>query len=145
MAGAGVAPLDPTTDVGQARAHIGDTNFTALDPPVDGQGSYEWFSDIEIQAALYSAGGSVARAVGRVLLGVARDLTSSGRAIKTDDLSIDSRSRGKDLLAIAESWLAQADADDARAAGGFFDLVSPDRTCGPAGRFGDLGWPFRAI
>jgi len=145
MAGAGVAPLDPTTAVGQVRAHIGDTNFTPLDPPVEGQGFYEWRSDIEIQAALNAANSSVTRTVGMMMLGLAADFAAAGRQIKTDDLSMDSRSRGKDYLSIAQEWLKQADAEDLRGANSFFELVSPDRTCGAPGRFGDLSWPFRAI
>lgn len=145
MAGEGVAPLDPSTDVGQVRAHIGDTNFTALVPPVDGQGNYEWMSDGEIQAAINTAGGNIPRAVGMSMLGLSRDFAATGRAIKTDDLSMDSRQRGKDFLSIALEWLKQADLQDARDAGGFFELVSPDRTCPPPGRFGDLAFPFRAL
>jgi hypothetical protein len=145
MAGPGVAPLDPSTPVGQVRANIGDTNFTALAPPVDGMGFYEWMSDDEILASLNTASGSVYRATGMAMLGLARDFVATGRAIKTDDLSMDSRNRGKDYLSIAMEWLKQADLQDVRDSAGLFDLVSPDRTCEPGGRFGDIAFPFRAF
>lgn len=123
MAGEGVAPLDPSTSVGQVRAHIGDTNFAPLDPPVTGMGHYEWRSDGEILAALATASDSVPRAVGMLMLGLARDFAARGRAIKTDDLSMDSRQRGPDFLSIAQAWLAQADAEDARLAGDIFEIA----------------------
>lgn len=123
MAGEGVAPLDPSTSVGQVRAHIGDTNFTPLEPPVTGMGLYEWMSDAEIQAMLNTASDSVARATGYAMLGLSRDFAARGRSIKTDDLSMDSRGRGSDFLSIAQSWLQQADADDARSAGDIFEIA----------------------
>ena len=52
MSNRGVAPADTSTETGQLRTNLGDLNFVPLDPPETGFGSYDWFSDLELEELL---------------------------------------------------------------------------------------------
>lgn len=125
MANIGVAPLDPSSLVGVVRLNVGDTNYVPLDPPVAGQGVFDYYSDAQLSAFLTAGNDSPTRATGTAIKQMALTAALSGRSVKTDDLAIDSRQRGTDLLAIAQSWLDQADAEDALYVAGIFDVIKP--------------------
>ena len=134
----GVAPLDPTSSVGHLRALLGDTQYVDLTPPVAGQGSYAVFSDADLISYLSLAGNVTLRAAAIAIRRMALEYSSKGKSIKTDDLAIDLRSRGRDLLEVAKSFESAADAADSSAADDYFNIVpfgdSPfASTCRPEG------------
>lgn len=113
MAGIGAHPLDIDTPIGLLRANLGDVASTPLDPPVAGKESYGWFSDQELTAFLALGRRSIARATGKAIMQLALSNGLAGRSVTTEDLSIDNQGRGATLREIAESWLKQADQEDA--------------------------------
>lgn len=123
MSNLGVFPLDPASDVGRVRLEIGDVNAEPASPPVEGQAEYDWFGDNEILQFL-SGGESILRACGRAVRQLALGKTlAGGVSIKTDDLSIDAKTRGTSLLSIADSYFADADEEEARADADLFVVV----------------------
>lgn len=116
-----VYPPDPTTPVGQTRILIGDMTYTANSDDVF---SYTYFSDLELSTFLALGGSNVYRAAGTAIKQLAINADLSGISIKAADLSIDNRTRGTNLLAIATSYLAQADEMDKTDASGTFTLVN---------------------
>lgn len=133
MTNAGTYPIDPTTAVGQVRLFVGDTNAVELVPPVEGQRSFDWFSDAELEQFLVAGSASVPRATGFAILQLAAGAAlKDGRAIKTDDLSVGASTRGASLLAVAKAFFSEADAADASDDASGFLIVSPPR---------HRGWP----
>lgn len=127
MANPGVTPPDITTPVGQVRVTLGDTASVALSPIVPNQGDYTYFSDDTITVALSLSSGGVTRAVATLVKQLALSLTIAGQSIKADDFAINTLGKGRDLLEVAKSYTAQADAEDALAAreeDGSFAVVS---------------------
>jgi hypothetical protein len=118
MSKSGAYPLNPATAVGQVRLNVGDSIATL---PAGQAPQYAYFSDAEITAFLTAAGDDPVRATGFAYLQLAASFAMQGKSIKTDDQAIDTKGRGKDLLEVAQSWLAQADA----AANDFFDIANP--------------------
>ena len=136
MTNKGVAPIDPTTPVGQVRINLGDIASVPLDPAEEGYADYANYGDAELEAFLASAADSVPRATGMAYLQLAATYAVAGRSIKTDDLAINTTSRGSDLLAIAQSWLKEAVVQDTAAAASYTDIVSPYASsdyCAPEG------------
>ena len=85
----------------------------------------------ELEAAILAAGGeSLYRSAGNAVQALAIQYAMSGRSTKTDDLALDTRGRGKDLLEVAKSFFDQANAEDARGSADYFDVVSPYGTSG---------------
>jgi hypothetical protein len=117
----GAYPLNPSTLVGQVRLNLGDSVATTS----NGAPTYAYFSDAEINAFLSVASDDVARATGLAYLQLAAKFAMQGKSIKTDDQSLDTRQRGKDLLEVGQSWLAQADATIAAEGNDFFDIATP--------------------
>ena len=137
MAFIGVTPLDPTTSIGAVRLNVGDTEAVPLDPDVPGQGSYRYFSDDQIQAFLDVSGSSVARATGTAIRQMAQVAAMTERQVSTDDLGLNSKGRGASILAVAQSWFDQADAEDAAAVADIFEVVQyPGRADAVT-----AGWP----
>lgn len=122
MAGQGVAPLDPTTAVGQVRTLVDDTASVPLDPPVTGQGFYAYFSDAELTAYLNLTASSPYRAAGNATMRLAREAAMLASSVATDDLKAATEHRAADLRAIALEYFAFADDQDARDAESGFDL-----------------------
>lgn len=123
MPNIGVSPIDPLTPVGQLRLNIGDTASIALVPPVSGSADYANFSDIDLAGFLAQSGDNLNRATGNAYLRLAAEYAATGRSIKTDDLAIDTRNRGKDLLEVASYWFSQADSDVSAEADEYFNIV----------------------
>lgn len=120
----GAAPLDPTSPVGQLRALVGDTQFDALDPAVDGQGDYYVWSDASLAAILALHAGNAQRAAGNLYLQLAAEFAQSGRSVKTDDLAINTLGRGDTLLKVAQSFLDEATATENAASSDTFQIIS---------------------
>ncbi|MEV5068862.1 hypothetical protein MRBLMI12_000418 [Microbacterium sp. LMI12-1-1.1] len=82
------------------------------------------FTDAQLTAAINATGNTSAlRAAGNAFQSLAAEYAIKGRSVKTDDLAIDTRNRGKDLLEVANSFFAEAEAADKRAAGSFVAIV----------------------
>lgn len=95
------------------------------------------FSDEALQAAIDASGDNVLRAAGIAFQGLAAEYAQIGRSTKTDDLAIDTRGRGADLLKVAQSFFAEAAAADEASASGFVQIVGlTPREC-------DTRWPVR--
>lgn len=109
----GVAPPQPTTEVGQIRFLIGDTTYTELDPPQTGFGSYVICSDDQIVAALEKSEGSENRAAGYIYAMLAGQAAIAAKSVADYDLKLDTTKRAADLRAIAKMWFDQADEEDA--------------------------------
>lgn len=125
MTNLGTAPLDTSTDVGRLRVELGDTSFQAIQQRV-GFGDYAVFSDVELASFLEGAGGSILRAAGRATRRLALEYSARGRSIRTEDQTLDVKSRGSDLLAVAKAYFAEADAEEARGDVDFFEVVGSD-------------------
>lgn len=122
MTNRGIAPLDPTTDVGQFRVRSGDTKYVDLDPPEEGYGDYTLWSDIEIEAFL-AAAASPAWAIYQAYLQLATTAALESKSVKDYDLAIDTTKRSADFRAIAELWRGIAGDEDAASGNSdFFDV-----------------------
>ena len=121
----GVAPLDPTTDVGKLRMTFGDISFTPLNPPQEGFGDYEDYSDAELQNFL-NLGGSIEAAMANIFLQMAGAAARESRTVKDFDLQVDLSKRAADLRAQAAVWQSRADELGAD----FFDFFPADSGCG---------------
>lgn len=126
MTNLGAAPLNAKTDVGRLRVELGDTSFEKLTPHRAGFGDYAVFSDVELAAFLEGAAGSILRAAGRATRRLALEYSARGRSIRTEDMTLDVKNRGSDLLAVSKAYFAEADAEDERADGDFFETVGSD-------------------
>ena len=118
----GAYPLDPATLVGQLRAIVGDTTAT----PIEGSPTlahYAIWGDNDLAATLAYTRNDVYRAAGDLYRTLAAQYIQSGKSIKTDDLAIDTRTRGTDLLKVAQSFYDEAALADAAAGGDFFQII----------------------
>lgn len=142
----GIAPADPATPVGQFRFAAGDSEFQPYDPPEEGFGLYQLWSDADIIGLLAAAGGSVPRAVSLAYLQIGASFASQGATIKTDDLSVSVKDSVGNWVNLAKYWREVADQEADRAANDYFELVpvrdvggwckpeaSPWPVCGPLG------------
>ena len=109
MTNKGIAPLQPTTDVGQFRLLIGDTSYSDLCPAQPGFGDYGMFSDDEISLFL-AQGESPEEAAYLGYLQLAGAAAMEAKSVKDFDLSIDLTKRASELRAIAQMWRDRADA-----------------------------------
>ena len=123
MVNLGAHPIIASSPTGQLRHKIGDTASTPLDPPQPGLADYAVFSDVALEIALVTAGGSILRAAGGLCRTLAVEYAQSGKSIKTDDLALDTRDRGKTLLDVAQSFFDEADAAEGAAAVDFFAVA----------------------
>lgn len=103
----GVAPPDFETDVGKVRALLGDTNWESLDPEIPGEGTYDKYSDAELQVYLNQSG-SVEGAVATAYLQMASSAAEEAKAVKDYDLQVDLTKRAEALRKIAEMWESKA-------------------------------------
>lgn len=119
MTNRGIAPPDGDTAVGELRYLIGDTDYTAIAPPVAGFGDYANFSDAELEGFLRAGGGSVTRASGYAYLRFAALAAANAISWRSDDLSVDSKIPASEFRLLARIAFEQADAEDEAASGGF--------------------------
>lgn len=136
MVNIGVAPPDPSTEIGSLRYAIGDTEYNPLVPPVEGFGDYEIFSDAELQSLLDMGGGIPANAIGFAYLKLAGQAASTAIDWKSDDLSLSMSKTPAELRAIAAMWFSQGEAALANA--DIFDIFP---TVGDGGFIPELSIP----
>jgi hypothetical protein len=110
----GVAPYDTGTPVGVLRVTIGDIIFSPLTPPESGFGSYELFSDEELQEFVGLGEDNVFRSAGFAFMALAGKASMESKMVKDYDLQVDLRSRSRELRETAFGFFAQADARDER-------------------------------
>ncbi|MDF2691706.1 MAG: hypothetical protein K0S65_89 [Labilithrix sp.] len=100
------------------------------------------FSDTDLGAAISASGGrSALRAAGVAFQSLAAEYALLGRSVRTDDLAIDTRSRGKDLLEVAKSFFDEAAAEDARADGSYVNIVPGRGATSRVTRVEGTPWP----
>ena len=119
----GAWPIQANTPVGQLRELVRDTDAVEFSPAQPGYRDFAVFSDSMLVMALSASGGNLLRAAGAAFMSLAAEYAMSGRSVKTDDLLLDTRNRGRDLAEIARSFYAEAEADDLKRANDFFDLA----------------------
>lgn len=119
----GIAPADPTTDVGKFRFAAGDSEYQPYDPPQEGFGLYQLWSDDDIVGLLAVAGGSIARAVSLAYLQIGATYAATGATIKTDDLSVSVKDSVGNWLSLANFWRSVADDEAANGANDMFEMV----------------------
>ena len=146
MAKIGIAPPDPSTDVGRFRLLAGDSTPDECDSPA-GMGEYAYFSDEEISAFLEATGGNIPRAIAIGYRQISAYWASSGATIRTDDLTYSNKDSVASWLALADKWDKIADDEDKRNGLDYFDLVYPGadvchRKPEGAPYFRDGGWPW---
>ena len=124
----GADPFDPTTNVGLLRAVMGATESKPLVPPVEGRADYTMWSDLELLGSLIAADDNVYRAAGDLYTQMAVQYAHAERSVKTDDLTLDTKTRSASFLKIAQSYYERADAQDASEAGDMFEVVSRTRS-----------------
>jgi len=100
MANTGIAPLDPTTPVGQVRLLLGDTDPQNI---TFGQGTYLWYSDDELAAlvALYNT--SVFRTAVRILRNIAASESLKLKKWSSAQLAVDGAAITMGLTELANS------------------------------------------
>lgn len=129
MANVGIAPIEEASPVGVLRSLIGDTHSVPLEPPVAGRASFDYFSDAELAAFIAtSARNSVTRAAGMAVRQMATVAAMEAASIAQVDLRVDTTARATGLFKAADSWFAQADAEDRAAdlaANTHFEVVFP--------------------
>lgn len=111
MTNIGVAPYDPTTNVGKVRVTTGDVNYGAI---TDGEAEYEMFADTDIEAFLITAEDNILRAAGFGFMALAGRASLDSKTIKDYDLSIDLKNLAESLRKQAAEFFKQADEKDKR-------------------------------
>lgn len=105
----GVVPLDPATPVGNLRLILGDVTSAPLVPPETGFGSYELFSDDELEAFL-AQGESPEGAAQLAYMQLAGAAALSAKNVADFDLKVSTEKRAEYLMRMAEMWGDKADA-----------------------------------
>jgi len=128
----GIYPPNPSTDVGQFRYSLPDTNAVEVEP---GGWSYREVSDAEVESFLARGGGSVNRALGHYYQALAANAAKIAASISDYDLKIDDTKRANELRLIAKSYFDLADDEDTTAGGSdifeVFSMVSEGSCCTP--------------
>lgn len=119
----GVAPPDYETPTGQIRAILGDTHYEETDTP--GIGSYQYFSDAEIEAFLVASDGGIEGAVAFAYNSMATSAALEARTVKDFDLQVSTEKRATELRLLARQWRDKADALSADIFE-VFDTVEPE-------------------
>jgi len=115
MSTSGVFPPVFTTNVGQFRLLVGDTNATGVN---QGVGNYAFFSDDEIDGYLL-LNTNIYRAAGLALNALATQAADQAQTIKDYDLQVDMRQRSESFKRQASEMFAQGEAADAEGDEGF--------------------------
>lgn len=123
MPNVGLSPIDINTAVGALRLTVGDTESRPLDPPVTGYADYAVWSDDALAVALFNAGDNTLRAAGNLFRQLAADFAQTGRSIRTDDLQLNTLTRGDTLLKVAQSFFDEAQANENALADDSFLIV----------------------
>ena len=119
----GIAPLDPTSAVGQVRMLLGDTDPRPLEPVVDGQGIYLWQSDAEIASLLTLYGSNPRRCGAQLLRTIAVSQALLLKRWTAGELDVNGPAITDALLKAADAMDKQADGDDNAAAIDYVNIV----------------------
>jgi hypothetical protein len=106
--------IDYTEPVGQVRLLITDSS----EEPAE-----QLFNDEQLKAFLSLCGESIHRAAAKALLVMAASEVMVSKKIRTQDLSTDGPAVSAELRALAAVLNQTADAEDAAAAGSYFEIV----------------------
>jgi hypothetical protein len=101
-------------------AELSDVELVRLN--ITDLGDAPLFTDEQLGAWLARYGGSVNRATYRALITIATSEVLLGKKIRTQDLSTDGPAVAAELRALAATYKAEAD-DEEAAAGSFFEVV----------------------
>ncbi len=143
MVNRGIAPPDPTTDVGRMREILGDTSWVELNPPEPGYGDYENFSDAELQALLDLADGSLFLAVAFAFAKLAAASTGESLSFQSDDLKVDLSKRTGGLWDTVRFWFNLWEREQEKEAVEYHNFVPFRGGCnrrGPEYAWGDRVW-----
>lgn len=121
----GIAPPDASTDRGQLRFLIPDTEYEAITPPAghpEWNGDYDFFSDSALDVFLQRAGGDIDVAVVYAWGQIADFYASQAASVTTDDLRVDLSKR-------AQFFRDRADKAEAALGSDIFALASIGGGC----------------
>ncbi len=118
MANTGVAPPNFSTDVGQVRALLGDTDPTNVG---GGTGTYLYFSDDEIGAFLTMYGDNVKLAAARCLETISMSQALLLKSWSTDDLQVNGDRIAESLRKLAAQLREEALQDESNE---YFNMIA---------------------
>lgn len=104
----GIAPPEYDTSVGFFRLSVGDTNYSELNPPETGKGSYEMFGDEEIKGFL-SRTDSHEGAMAAAYMSLATRAALEAKTVQDLDLRVNTERRATELRNLAAIWQSRAD------------------------------------
>ena len=133
----GIAPPDRSTPVGKIRALVGDITFTDVTPTpeqiitfgdgtpeaTDVYGTYQYFSDADLQLFVDVEGGSISGATAQAYEALAAILIFQASSITTNDLRVATEKRAELMLTLAGVKRRQAVAEGIEAMNDIFDVV----------------------
>lgn len=126
MPNRGIAPIDPTSPVGQVRLLLGDTDATNL---ANDQGEYLYYSDTEITGLLAMYGDNPKRTAARALRTIAASQTLLLKKFTSADVAVDMPAAAKELRLLADALEKEAnDGDDRAGLGEVFQIAGGDDT-----------------
>lgn len=105
MANIGVAPPNPSSDVGKIRILLGDTDAENI---ISDMGEYRFFSDAELDAFLEMYGGNVKLATARCMETIAGSQVLLLKSWSSDDLSVNGDRITDALRRVAAQLRAEA-------------------------------------
>lgn len=118
MANEGVAPVDYSTEVGQVRALLGDTDPTDVS---GGEGTYLYFSDDEIGAFLTMYGDNVKLAAARCLETISMSQALLLKSWSSDDLTVNGDRIAESLRKLAAQLREEALQDESSE---YFNMIA---------------------
>lgn len=128
MAGIGVYPPDPSTEVGFMRIEIGDDTATDITGTAPNQtATYEFFSDAALQAYIDNTD-SLAAAMSSALSTMGRKLILQAQDIQVDDIRIKTVERAKLFIEHADRLSSGQEDIDAATAFAVVPLYSTSST-----------------
>lgn len=121
----GIAPPDFETPVGAFRVLLGDVSFVPLDPVEQGYGSYNLFSDAEIEVFLTHSDGSEVGAAYFAYLQLAGEAAQEAKMVKDFDLQVDLTKRSSELRQVAREFKDRWDSLEVD----IFEVSFPSQGC----------------
>ena len=118
MANTGVAPPNFSTDIGQVRALLGDTDPTDIS---GGEGTYLYFSDDEIAAFLTMYGDNVKLAAARCLETISMSQALLLKSWSSDDLTVNGDRIAESLRKLAAQLREEALQDESSE---YFNMIA---------------------
>ena len=123
MTNLGVAPPDPSTNVGRLRLIIGDINYVLIE---EGVGNYEGYSDDQLESFLSLGGDNLSYGAGYAYLALAAQFAADSIKVTTDDESVDLTARADSMRKLANEWFNRGDEMLSRVDADSFYIVYPE-------------------